>query len=651
VDAAVPNPSHRSQSLLDRVISRADALPRRSMMRQINTRGQHSIQRIALIAILFLGLQAPSASAQAISPSEAMDAYRTIDKWVRDWDIVSTADEDTASEPYSVVSVVIRSEGAVIGRSALASLAPDDQLLWRATRIAIHRAEQTLPTQRDAGWEEERAERIRSMTLAIELGRDLVAFADSELDAPGLGWTPASVGVAVQRGDAVEPMPTDMMLMRGLDLVRSAQSLCVRLTGDGSTALDSAREISDAGFTIYRYTPIAIAQPGAGFGPEFLDRGGRVIQSSEINTRSITQLAEGIASHLRAQRWSGIERYGLMGTLDPITDKHSPTIASAFEQGIAAYALLDYGSLGEDASHQLARQAGREILRDLAILEPGESSVEDDLLGAAACAAALAEISPEIISNSDELRELRELCVEELARAYVQDAGFHPSVPDGARGLIAWGMVRASSMDARVDRDAALGAVRAVFREVPAPQLVSQMPFLGLAEIEAAAEGAIPAGAALDEMRSLVWDHMLRPADLDNWDRDLAGGIVFTSADRPLPSWHSLRPLAFIASMLGDERMTPGTIRESAVAREIAQLVESLRFLRQLSATSPVTHLYPNKSDARWGVRASVWDQSMPIESSALGLMTATQTLRSLREIASRLVPNGSQDQGAKVGE
>lgn len=596
--------------------------------------------------MLFLGLLTPSASAQPISPSEAMHAYRTVDQWVRDWDIVSAAEQDTASEPYSVVSVVIRSDGAVIGRSALASFEPNDQLLWRATRIAIHRADQTLPTERDAGWEEERAEKIRSMTLAIELARDLIPFADSELDAPGLGWTPASVGVAVKRGDVIEPMPTDIMLMRGLDPVRSAQSLCVRLTGDGSSALNSAREITDAGFTIYRYTPIAIAQPSAGFGPEFLDRGGRIIQPSEINTRSIVQLAEGIAAHLRAQRWAGIERYGLTGTLDPITDKHSPTIASAFEQGIAAYALLDYGSLGEEASHQLARQAGRDILRDLAIQEPGEDPLKDDLLGAAACAAALAEISPEIINISDELRTLRELCVDELARAYVRDAGFHASVPDGARGLVAWGMVRASSMDARVDPDAAVGAVRAVFREVPAPQLVSQMPFLGFAESEAANEGAVPAAAALDEMRSLVWDHMLRPADLGVSDRDLAGGIVFTSADRPLPSWHSLRPLAFIASMLGDERMTPGTITQGAVPSEIAQLVQSLRFLRQLSATSPVTHLYPNKDGARWGVRASVWDQYMPIESSALGLMTATETLRSLRDIASRPMPDASERTG-----
>ncbi|MCA9303313.1 MAG: hypothetical protein KC996_04260, partial [Phycisphaerales bacterium] len=165
------------------------------------------------------------------------------------------------------------------------------------------------------------------------------------------------------------------------------------------------------------------------------------------------------------------------------------------------------------------------------------------------------------------------------------------------------------------------------------------MPFLGLAEVEAAGGGMVPASAALGEMRQLVWDHMLLPADLDPADRDLAGGIVFTSADRPLPSWHSLRPLAFIASMLSDERMTSGTIASGEVPGEIGRLVQSLRFLRQLSATPPSTHLYARESGALWGVRASVWDQSMPIESSALGLMTATETLRSLGEIGSRTTP------------
>ncbi|MCA9304718.1 MAG: hypothetical protein KC996_11405, partial [Phycisphaerales bacterium] len=426
-------------------------------------------------AAIMLGLIAPSAVAQDISPSDAMESYRTVDSWVRAWDIERAPDESTASDPLQAVGIIIRLDGRVIGRASIASIEPDEQLLWRATRIAMHRAGVELPSERDAGWEEERAEQIGSMTISVELGRGLVPVADSELDAPGLGRTPASVGIAVGRGDQIEVMTTELMLMQGLDLVQAAQSLAVQLSGDGAVALDSAREIADAGFTIYRYTPVSIAQPGVGLGAEFLDRGGRLIQPAEISTRSLMQLAEGIAAHLRVQRWAGIERYGLRGTLDPITGKHSPTIASVFEQGIAAYALLDYGSLGESASHQLARQGGRDILRDLAVREPGEDPIEGDLIGAAACAAALAEIDPGIVSNAAELKQLREMCVQEMARAYVDGVGFHESVPGGARGLVAWGMLRASTMDARMDRATALAAVRSVFREVPAAQLVTQM--------------------------------------------------------------------------------------------------------------------------------------------------------------------------------
>jgi len=615
------------------------------MLRLCNATGQQAGPMLAALALLIFGLCASPANAQGVPPTEAMDAFRTVDGWVRSWTIAPAPDDSTASEPYSAVSIVIRQGGRVIGRAAVGSAEPDPQLLWRAARMAMHRAGIELPTDREAGWEEERAEQIRTMTLSIELARQLVPVADSELDLPGLGRTPASVGIAVAKGNRIEPMSTGVMLMQGLDPVQAAQSLAVSISGDGAVALDSARELSDAGYTIYRYTPVSIAQPGEGLGAEFLDRGGRVIQPSEINTRSIVQLGEGIAAHLRAQRWAGIERYGLMGTLDPISGKHTPMIASVFEQGIAAYALLDFGSLGETPAHQLARQSGRDILRDLAIDEPGEETMVGDLVGAAACSAAMGEIDPSIMNNNEELKKLRDRCIAEMSRAYVDGVGFHASVPDAARGLVAWGMVRASAMDARVDRALAIRAVRSVFRDVPAGQLVSQMPFLGLAEVECADEGPIPAGVVLGEMRQLVWDHMLQPADLDSADRDLAGGIVFTSADRPLPSWHSLRPLAFIASMLGDERMTPGGITNGQVPGEIGQLVQSLRFLRQLSATPPLTHLYPRQDEALWGVRASVWDQSMSIESSALGLMTVTETLRSLGEVGSRPMPQTGLDQ------
>ncbi len=583
------------------------------------------------------------AQSKLVAPNDAMDAYRTVDRWVRDWQVPGTADETTEHGPYRVVAVTIRIDGRVVGRSSLGSMTPDPQLLWRATRQAMHRAGTHLPTDRQAGWEADRASMIASMTLTVELASVLIPIAESELALEGFGLTPGSVGVAVRLGETVEPMTVDAILMQGVDSTDAVRSLAVEILDDGALALESIDELIARGLVLYRFEQVALAQSRAGLGAEFLDRGSRVIHGSEINTASLRGFAQGLSEHLRAQRWAGIERYGMKGTLNPVTGKHEPMVASAFEQGIAALALLRYGSLGETPSHQFARKGGRDVLRDLSVVEPGELAVDEDFVGAAACLVALGEIDSEVIDMTPELAALREQVVVALGRAFTQAGGFDASVPESARGLVAWAMVRGAAMDSRISHADAAAAVRAVFRSVPASRLVGQMPFLGWAELEAAGDGAIPAGVVLDDMRQMVWDHMLRPTDLDRVDRDLAGGIVFTASGAPLPSWHSLRPLAFIATMLGDDRLTPGTLVSGRVPREIGELVQSIRFVRQLAATGPEMRMYRRAEASRWGIRVSLWDQRMPIESSAMALLMVSETLASLDEVSSRPMPKSDR--------
>jgi hypothetical protein len=109
-------------------------------------------------------------------------------------------------------------------------------------------------------------------------------------------------------------------------------------------------------------------------------------------------------------------------------------------------------------------------------------------------------------------------------------------------------------------------------------------------------------------------------------------GIVFTASRNPLPTWHSARPIAFMATMLGDDRLTGG----DEFARELNQLLGSLRFLRQLSAGEAEGHMYRSPRRAMWGVRASVWDQRMPPEATALTLLTVCETVRSLQAVRER---------------
>ena len=56
----------------------------------------------------------------------------------------------------------------------------------------------------------------------------------------------------------------------------------------------------------------------------------------------------------------------------------------------------------------------------------------------------------------------------------------------------------------------------------------------------------------------------------------------------------------------------------------------------QLTAEERLGHMYATPGPAIGGVRASLWDQSMPLTASALGLLTLTDTLESLEAIGAR---------------
>jgi hypothetical protein len=158
------------------------------------------------------------------------------------------------------------------------------------------------------------------------------------------------------------------------------------------------------------------------------------------------------------------------------------------------------------------------------------------------------------------------------------------------------------------------------------------MPWLGWADVALHRSGELPAAVALREMRSQLWAHQLKAQDLSADDPDLAGGIVFTTNRQPLPTWQAARPLAFVATMLGDPRLT----EEQEVAGETVRLLEALRYLRQLTASEAEAHLYKDPARAIGGVRASVFDQRMPPEATAMTLMTVCETIKSLEAIKAR---------------
>lgn len=603
---------------------------------------ENKIKRFWLWALILIGVGAVCNAQPTLSVEGSLDAYAMVDRWVRDWEMPQAQGTEAQTETVSMSAAIVtlRLDGRVFGRGASVSLDPSTMLVYQATKQAMRDANDKLTQERDAMWDAYIAELSAKLTITIEVADVLVPMSESEIASPGFGYTPGVLGIVVRRGEQLEILGPESMLARNTDMTQSAMALANALAGDASVVLREPAELTQSGYSFYRFEPVVLAQPGVSLGAAFIDRGGRVVNESEISVRSIKGLSAKIAGHLMNRRWAGVEHYGMMGTLDPVTGINESAFASPFDQAISAYALLRFGESGESKLHRQAHGFAKTILSDLAIVEENEIAAWDDSVGACMAVVALAELQLVDILGDEALNTLRTRCIETLDGLYSESGGFDEALPIGSHGLVVHALVRVGTLDPRNRTQAAASALGDVFESTLTSGLVGQMPFLGWAAIEQADDEEEFVGKhALYQMRSLVWEHQLARSDLAWMDRDLEGGIVFTSSSTPLPSWIGTKPMAIIATMLGDERFTPGTISSGQVPIQIGHQIDAIRFIRQLCADVENMHLYAAHSGAQWGVRKAMWDQRMPIEADAMALLTLTETTRSFDAIMSKARP------------
>ncbi len=594
---------------------------------------------LTLSCFMVLGPQ--QTHAQELDSAQAMGIYRTIDQWVRQWEVPqdqtelqATLQDENQTPSLACASVTLRLDGQVIGRGQVVYRDPSPQSIIQATKIAIAQARGWVRQKHDGEPSDDLWLGIASrMTLSVELADRVVPMSPSALGLPDLGLSPGVDGLVMRLGEQSEIMSPDEMITLGFDPEQSAYSMATALSSDGAMALASVAELIERGYTFGRFKPIWIAQQGAGKGAVFLDRGGRMIEESSVGVQSVRDMGERIAHHLIAQRWPGSERYGMVGTRDIISGRANPEIAPPYEQALVAIALLRFAGTGDKAIHTQSHDHALKLLNDLGAVQPGESNPWDNAIDAAACVIALSYVDQSIVASEDDLVTLQSRCRATLAKTYTPVDGFLSSFPEAAKGLIAWAMVRDGNMYAS-------SAVRAVFRETPPGQLVSQMPFLGWADLELAqGSSEVPAAGALNLMRTRMWDHQLTKADLNRADRDFAGAVVFTKSTSVLPTSGNLRPIAMVCSMLGDPRLTPGPISDPVVSSEIRRVALAMRFVDQLVMSESSGFLSRASERSVGGVRASLWEWKVSPASSAIALLAAVEFEQSVQAIGARPMP------------
>ncbi len=591
-----------------------------------------------VLAVVCLSVLGPGhAAAQELDAARAMDVYRAVDGWVRNWGVSQESVEGLPA--IACASVTLRLDGQVIGRGQVVRDDADTQGIVLAARGAMAQGRAWVRAKSDLEPTDDEWAAIGSrVVLSVELVDRVVPMSASSLGLPGLGLSPGVHGLVMRLGDQAEVMTPDEMITLGLDVESSAYSMATVLSGDGGMALASIEELIGRGYWFGRCEPVWIAQGGAGLGGVFIDRGGRVIEGSSVGMRSVRDMGERIAGYLVAQRWPGSERFGMVGARDVVSGRATPEVASVYEQAISATALLRFAKMGKKPIHNQSREYALQILKDLGAVEPGEQLPWEDGIGSAACVIALSfleegELWALRASGDEDLLRLQERCLVTLAGLYSPIDGYSDSVPMPAWGLVSWALVRSESQYAS-------RAVRSVFQDTTQGQLVGQMPFLGWAELGLAeGEKEVPAAGALEQMRSRMWAYQIKKSDLDWRDRDFAGAVVFTTGSNALPTSGNLRPIAMVSSMLGDERLTPGTIADGAMAAEIGRVASAMRFVDQLVMDERSGFVSRAPDRCIGGVRESLWEWKVSPAWSAIALLGAVEFERSIQEIGARPMP------------
>lgn len=599
--------------------------------------------------------RAAAAEREAASPApaQAMAAYHDVEAWVRAWEV--PAAPDAAPQPStppagrpqsapSAVCVTLRLNGELIGRGVAVSpalaggdagAAANDDALRAAARAAITQAAPRLRVPNDAGREDAMRALAADVVISLELAGP---FALSEPQSWGdvdRDWNPGLDGVAVRTSAAAstpEVIFPSVMLASNMIPSRAMSSAVAQVIGDGgaAAALDEPKKLrAERGLKMYRFRVTHLAPPRSGVAPEFLHRGARLISAGQAMTvGELRAMGDRLAEHLN-------------GVVDRLP-KDAQTPREFEEISLARHSLSEYTKMtGADVGALMrAKEAIVQLDARMFIWRADrEPKAEDIVLAAAA-----------LVSESADDGNRR--LVMQNFTGDREHGEFKVQIPADKRAVYALGYqaahelsTKACNIEIASELESVNACIRSVFRDTPEGALVAQMPWLGWAEVRRwDAEKVLVQGptdmaaVALRRIRDQCWQHQFSITDaggIAGDNADMIGGILFTAPvaegkSAPYPTWQSVRPLAFIATMLGDPRLTEPHERP----REIVRLMTALRFLRQLQVDDSSAWMFTNPAQAHGGIRASVWDSSQPIEATALTLLCVVETLKSLDAMA-----------------
>lgn len=605
-----------------------------------------------------------------------MRAYKAVDSWVRMWsrpggqEYVVAAPDAAAPLAAPGACITLRWQGQVVGRGVAQAFRPaggganegaPSTTIARAASAAIAAAETRLPLPNDLSRGEAVRQIAPELMISLELAGDLrpmIADTWTDLDTalnPGLDGLAVTIDrpgnkAAPDAGADVDApaigvkFPSEMMLANLLPQRAVRAMVAAGLSEVGAPAGEALSEPKDLrekhGVRVWTFRVGHVAQAKVREQAKFLYRGATAVSTSEVTLNELRAMADRLEAHIRDRLRRSDNTLATFGDYDPAGSRYSDN-GRLSEQFYLASAAVNFrgtavGSPLPEALTSLFErvQPACETAQDVLFRSMGRGCFPSGKAGTIPGASLTGLIhgslrgaatdSPDPDFKTPSSLEL----VERLRWANL-------TAPERALLVFA---TAAPPHERPEDTRMACTLVRRVFADTQGDSLPALMPWLGWAELDCAEPGKdadaplpeIPSAIALREMRAQCWKHQLGFTDVNEDSADMLGGIMFTkSGGTPLPTWQCVRPIAFLATMLGDERLTEPSERK----QEALRLLLALRFLRQLQVDESCGWMYPEPEKAIGGIRAAAWDHSMPPDATSLTLMAVCEAIRSLEKL------------------
>lgn len=590
--------------------------------------------------------QAPDEAAASLPDAAGVvSACLTLHRWVEAFDAPDPDLPEAALpiENATAVYIALRQRGRVLGSGRDA--AGDAHMVRRAAGRAMSavlgdRTVASLP-------EALRGTLGDSLTTEFEVAGTLVPLPGRSFARIAEVLEPGLDGVAMRRGDVTEYLfPAEMRTANTTrHLGRNLPALAVALGLPAEELSELTRRFD---VRMYRFRTIHLVQRGPGRRPFETFRGDVVVPQDAIDGAAIDRFAAGLTDHLITTLWAREEPLGLMGDYRPSRDDYTPLVAPPRDQALVAFALARYAAaLGDDGRSRSPRDAAEVVLVELTQTAEGEIDPLSDPVACAAIIYAVTELPGAV--DDPRMRVLFDGAVQAVVGAFAPTRSFAPAdtgaaISEHGQSMIAGALARCmrAAPDrlraAGVDADLVRDAINAAWGAVPDHRRIALLPWIAFAEADDAEMHGRPLinAGALRMLRTLLNSSRIGAAT-SHGAPDLAGGFPLQGAGNELVTAQTTRPAAFIAWALRQPDLTgPGEVEV-----ETGLHLRTMRFLRQLSVDDDLLWSVRAPLRAKGGLRAAPWDSDQPVAAQAMGLLTAAETLVSLRQEAPPGPPPG----------